>query len=426
MKLNLKDFSAMFTNHLVAGTLLLLLSGCLSTGGKRTVYPSTGQGAYPVKLGIDVLRESGFALLQGKRVGLICNQTSLDRGGNMTRLVLHRAPQVMLTALYVPEHGLDGKEPAGKKISSRRDPVTGLTAYSLYGSTRKPTSAMLSHIDVMLFDLQDIGSRSYTYISTMALAMEACAENGKDFIVLDRPNPMGGQRIEGPPLESKWKSFVGQIPVPYVHGMTTGELAGMIHGERMIKAVPRLTVVRMEGWHRGMNWNQTGLRWKPTSPNIPKGDSPLYYAATGMLGGLHGVDIGIGTSRAFEFAAAEGVNAEEFTRYMNAQGFQGVRFTPYYSQKKPGFAGSQIHIDHNASADLIELDVTLIAELNRRNRTDLFLNTPSSTMSLFHKVFGSDSLANDLKRGISPRAVAAKWKGYNQRFRAERTRYLLY
>ncbi|MGK0186997.1 MAG: hypothetical protein ACI9R3_002782 [Verrucomicrobiales bacterium] len=426
MKLNLKDFSIKLTTSVVCGSFFLLLTGCLSTGGKRSVHPSSGQTAHPVKLGIDVLRESGFSLVQGKRVGLICNQTSLDRSGKMTRLVLHQAPQVRLTALYVPEHGLDGKEPAGKKITSRRDPVTGLTAYSLYASTRKPSPAMLSHIDVMLFDLQDIGSRSYTYVSTMALAMEACAENGKDFIVLDRPNPMGGHRIEGPLLETRWKSFVGQIPVPYVHGMTTGELAGIIHGKRMIHAVPRLTVVRMEGWNRAMSWAQTGLRWTPTSPNIPKGSSPYYYAATGMLGGLHGVDIGIGTNGAFEFAAAEGVNAEEFTRHMNAQGFQGVRFSPYYSKKKPGFAGSQIHIDHGASADLIELDVTLIAELNRRNRTDLFRNTPSSVMSLFHKVFGSDSLANDLKRGVSPRSIAAKWKGYNQQFRTERTRYLLY
>jgi uncharacterized protein YbbC (DUF1343 family) len=426
MKLSLKDFSAKLIISGFGRLLCLLLTGCLSTGGKSSVHPSSGQGVFPVKLGIDVLRESGYALLQGKRVGLICNQTSLDRNGNRTREVLNRAPQVRLTALYVPEHGLDGKELAGKHVASRRDPVTGLTAFSLYGDTRKPTPAMLSHIDIMLFDLQDIGSRSYTYINTMALAMEACAENGKDFVVLDRPNPMGGLRIEGPPLEPKWKSFVGQIPVPYVHGMTTGELAGMIHGKRMILAVPRLTVIRMEGWNRGMSWSQTGLRWMPTSPNIPKGTSPLYYAATGMLGGLHGLDIGIGTGNAFEFAAAEGVDANEFTRFMNAQNFPGVHFTPFHSKKKPGFAGSQIHIDHNAGGDLIELDVTLIAELNRRNRTDLFQNTPASEMSLFHKVFGSDSLANDLKRGVSPKAVAVKWKGYNQSFRSERTRYLLY
>ena len=138
------------------------------------------------------------------------------------------------------------------------------------------------------------------------------------------------------------------------------------------------------------------------------------------------MDIGIGTSRAFEFAAAEDVDANEFTRHMNSLRLPGVRFSTYHSQKKPGFAGSQIHIDPNAGADLIKLDVTLIAELNRRNRTDLFRNTPASTMSLFHKVFGSDSLANDLKRWESPGAIAAKWRSYNQRFRAERTRYLLY
>ena len=203
---------------------------------------------------------------------------------------------------------------------------------------------------------------------------------------------------------------MGQIPVPYVHGMTAGELAGMVHGERMMRSRPRLTVIRMEGWNRGMTWANTGLRWKPTSPNIPKGSSPLYYVATGILGGLHGVDIGIGTSRAFEFAAADGVDPQGFTRFMNAQGFSGVRFTPYSSTKKPGYGGCQIHIHPHAAADLVELDVVLTAELNRRSRPSLVAKTPANTMNLFHKVFGSDSLARDLRAGKTGRAIAAKWK----------------
>jgi len=428
MHLNFKDYLRSLTKSLGGALLLIGLTGCVSTSGSsdETTSTSSGRGAYPVKLGIDVLGESGFRVLAGKRVGLICNQTSLDRRGNLTRVVLHRSPQIRLTALYVPEHGLDGTEPAGKKIRSRRDPATGLTAFSLYGSSRKPTSAMLSHIDVMLFDLQDIGCRSYTYISTMALAMEACGENGKEFIVLDRPNPLGGHRVEGPPLESKWTSFVGQIPVPYVHGLTAGELAGMIHGDRMMRSRPKLTVIRMEGWNRGMTWGDTGLRWKPTSPNIPKGSSPLYYVATGILGGLHGLDIGIGTSQAFEFAAADGVNPNDFTRFMNSKGFSGIRFTPYRSSKKPGYGGCQIHIDPHAAADLVELDVVLTAELNRRSRPSLLNKTPGNAMNLFHKVYGSDSLARDLRSGKSGRTIASKWKGYANRFRSSRTRYLIY
>ena len=259
-------------------------------------------------LGIDVLRANGYRGLIGKRVGLITNQTSRDGRGTKTRQVLHRARQVNLVALYVPEHGLEGTEPAGKKIKSRRDPLTGLTAHSLYGATRKPTSSMLRGVDILVFDLQDIGCRSYTYISTMALAMEAAAENGKEFMVLDRPNPLGGIRVEGPPLENRWKSFVGQIPTPYVHGMTAGELAGMINGKRWIRSRPNMIIVKMRNWNRARTWGDTGLRWFPTSPNIPKGTSPLYYVATGILGGLSGLDIGIGTSRAFEFAAAKGVD----------------------------------------------------------------------------------------------------------------------
>ena len=174
-------------------------------------------------LGVDVLASRGFDLLRGKRVGLITNHTSLTGRGEQTRRALQRALGGSLTALYAPEHGIDGSIKAGVHVSTRRDSVTGLTVYSLYGPTRKPTPAMLASIDVLVFDLQDIGCRSYTYISTMIVSMEAAAENGKLFVVLDRPNPMGGWRVEGPPLEPQWKSFVGQVPVPYVHGMTAGE-----------------------------------------------------------------------------------------------------------------------------------------------------------------------------------------------------------
>ncbi|PYL40853.1 MAG: hypothetical protein DMF34_00105 [Verrucomicrobia bacterium] len=182
-----------------------------------------------VELGIDVLEQSNYAILHGKRVGLITNQTSIDSHGNRTRVLLRE--HCNLVALYTPEHGLDGKEKAGRYVKSRRDPVTGLTAYSLYGPTRKPTPSMLHGVDVLAFDIQDIGCRSYTYISTMAKCMEAAAENHIEFVVLDRPNPLGGLRVEGPTVERPWISFVSQFPIPYVHGMTVGELAQMINAK---------------------------------------------------------------------------------------------------------------------------------------------------------------------------------------------------
>src|SRR6266852_1692826 len=228
-----------------------------------------------VDLGIDVLEHNDYAILAGKRVGLITNQTGVNAEGVRTRVLLRK--NCNLVALYTPEHGLDGREKAGRYVRSRRDPVTGLIAHSLYGPTRKPTAAMLRGVDVLVFDLQDIGCRSYTYISTMGCCMEAAGENHIPFVVLDRPNPLGGLRIEGPSVEPRWISFVSQFPIPYVHGMTVGELAKMVNAKSWINGQCKLTVVPMRGWSRDLTWQETGLRWIATSPNIPHATSPLYY-----------------------------------------------------------------------------------------------------------------------------------------------------
>ena len=249
-----------------------------------------------VQLGIDVLAKQDFAPLAGKRVGLVTNQTGVSSGGTKTRVILKK--NVNLVALYSPEHGIDGTVGAGKYVSSRKDGATGLTVHSLYGPTRKPTPAMLRGIDVLVYDMQDIGVRSYTYISTMAKCMEACGENDVEFMVLDRPNPLGGQRIEGPGIDAKWRSFVGQLPVPYLHGMTAGELAKMANAKGWTEKRCKLTVIAMQGWSRSMLWNETGLRWVQTSPNIPRAASVAFYAATSIFGSLDGsgFDVGIGVS----------------------------------------------------------------------------------------------------------------------------------
>lgn len=382
--------------------------------------------AGPFALGIDVLQENNFDLLRGKRVGLITNQTSVDSRGTPTRLVMKRALGPRFTTLYTPEHGLDGREPAGYKVGSRRDSLTGLIAHSLYGSTRKPTPAMLSNVDVVCFDLQDIGSRSYTYISTMALAMEACGQAGKEFVVFDRPNPIGGLRVQGPPREERWKSFVGQIPVPYLHGMTAGELARMGNARGWWASRPRLSVVPMRGWHRGMAWRDTGLRWIPTSPNIPRMDSPLYYAATGILGGLDGVDIGIGTGRPFEFAGGKGINPNEFTAYMSRMGIPGVRFSPYVSSRKPGFAGAALSIDPHGSTDIVALAVILTSEIVRRTGGAPLRASRGDTVTLFNKVWGSDSLWRALHARTPAGRIIAGFQGYARGFAGSRQPFLLY
>ncbi len=402
------------------------LSSCAVPGGNSSSAGMTPRSGGPFALGIDLLAESNFASLRGKRVGLILNQTSAARNGTPSRVLLQRALGPAFTSLYTPEHGLDGKEKAGIHVTSRRDPLTGLPAYSLYGATRKPAPAMLANIDCLLFDLQDIGSRSYTYISTMALAMEACAGQGKEFIVLDRPNPLGGLRVSGPPLEPAWKSFVGQVPVPYVHGLTAGELAKMINAFGWIKARPRLTVIPMRGWQRAMTWRDTGLRWIPTSPNIPGPESPLYYATTGILGGLNGVDIGIGTARPFEYAGGPGINPDEFAASLSRMGIPGVRFRPYHSERKPGFAGVQLIIDPHGKTDLLALAVLLASEVCRRTGNSPLRATTGDTRSLFHKVYGSDSLFRDLSNGRSISAIMASWQPSLNAFRNARQRFLMY
>src|SRR5688572_197025 len=209
------------------------------------------QAAYgAVQLGIDVLAADNFAALAGKRVGLVTNQTGVNSAGTKTRVVLKK--HTNLVALYAPEHGIDGTIPAGKYVSTRKDSLTGLTIHSLYGPTRKPSAAMLKDVDVLVYDMQDIGVRSYTYISTMAKCMDACAENNVEFMVLDRPNPLGGNRVEGPGIETKWLSFVGPLPVPYIHGMTAGELAKMAKAKGWAGGSCNLTVIPMRGWSRGM------------------------------------------------------------------------------------------------------------------------------------------------------------------------------
>lgn len=425
MHLKNKIFLSTFTISLVAATAMLL-SGCL-TNEAPNGSASASKYSGPTLLGIDVLEQDKFAALQGKRVGLITNQTSVNRRGTKTRVVLHRAPQVNLVALFTPEHGLDGREKAAVHISTRRDPVTGLVAHSLYGPTRKPTAQMLSSIDILLFDLQDIGSRSYTYISTMILAMEACGQHGKEFMVLDRPNPLGGLRVQGPPLEQRWKSFVGQIPVPYVHGMTSGELARMANARGWFDGRCRLSVVQMKGWKRSMVWSDTRLRWVPTSPNIPNADSPFYYAATGIFGSLTGGDIGIGTSGPFEYAGGPGIDPNEFTAAMRRFNTPGVSFSPYRSSNRAGQAGAKITIDKNTSADLVALNLIIIDEINKRiGRRDLFERTSASSKNIFYKVYGSTSMESQLKRGVSPGSIVAAWKPHNDSFLQKRQPYLMY
>ena len=398
--------------HFPKKNFLLFIVAALIAGGTAKAQ---------VQLGIDVLQSQGFSSLRGKRVGLVTNQTGVSASGVRTRVILQHAPGVTLVALFTPEHGLDGTELAGKYVASRKDKVTGLTAYSLYGPNRKPTPAMLKGIDVLVYDMQDIGCRSYTYISTMVKCMEAAGQCGIEFVVLDRPNPLGGLRVEGPPMESKWISFVGQLPVPYVHGMTAGELAKMANARGWIQPACRLQVVPMSGWQRTMAWTDTGLRWVPTSPNIPHATSPLYYVATGLIGELAGIETGCGGPLPFEIILAHGLEANSFVRYLRAQNFPGINFTPYVDGMHQG---ARLQIDPHAGGDLTALGVYLLADIN--HGTNVFRNSNGEHLNMFYKCYGSESIRSQIEKGVSPAHIVAGWAPINARFTSERRPYLLY
>jgi len=375
-----------------------------------------------VELGIDVLKQHQFSILQGKRVGLVTNHTGIDSNGVKTRKILAAAKGVQLVALFAPEHGLDGVVEAGKYVATRKDKLTGLPCYSLFGPTRKPTPSMLKGLDVLVYDMQDIGSRSYTYISTMAKCMEATGEAGIPFVVLDRPNPLGGLRVEGPPMESQWISFVGQLPVPYCHGMTSGELAQMANAKGWVTPKCNLTVVKMHNWQRGMTWNQTGLPWIATSPNIPYPNSPFYYVATGLAGELQGIETGCGTSEPFQIAASKWTNAGKFTAYMRSLDLPGITFTEYAHN---GFQGSRIRIDPNSKADLCALGVYILAATQKAAPNSLF-NGSQSKYDLLYKCYGSDSIRRSIEKGVSPQKIVSGWSANNERFASERKPFLLY
>jgi uncharacterized protein YbbC (DUF1343 family) len=374
---------------------------------------------HAVELGIDVLQKNDFDLLRGKRVGLVTNQTGVNSSGEKTRLILRK--HVHLVALYTPEHGLDGTEKAGVDVRSRRDRLTGLTAYSLYGDTRKPTPQMLAGIDVLVFDMQDIGCRSYTYISTMGKCLQACAEQGKEFVVLDRPNPLGGNRVEGMGIDPRWISFVGQFPVPYVHGMTVGELALMANAKGWMGPRANLRVVKMHGWSRSMTWPMTGLRWVPTSPNVPLAMSPHYYVITGVVGELaDGLDQGLYSPRAFQILGAPWITPE-MVWYLRAK-YHDLEIDPYQTASGPGVI---FHASPDGRGDLCAASLYTLAECNKESHGGIFSKASGEKLNLFYKVYGSDTIRHDLAT-MSPGEIIASWQPLLERFRAERAPFLLY
>lgn len=388
-----------------------------------------------IRTGIEMLKADHFKMLEGKRVGLITNPTGVDNRMVSTIDILAQAPNVNLVALFGPEHGVRGNAHAGDAVSDSIDQATGLPIRSLYGKTRKPTPDMLADIDVLVYDIQDIGCRSFTYISTMGLAMETAAECGKELIVLDRPNPLGGEKVEGNLTEADCTSFVSQYPIPYVYGLTCGELALMLNGERMLSGgiQCKLEVVKMKGWKRRMTYEQTGLQWIPASPHIPDAASPYFYPATGILGEFGFVSIGVGYTIPFQMVAAPWMKAEEFARAMNELHLPGVTFRPIYA--KPFYSvaqgeqvqGVQIHFTDYRKASLSDLNFLLMQEVARLYPDHkVFEKADQGRYGMFDKVCGSKSIREAFSRRHSWADIRDIWYKDAEAFRATSRKYWLY
>jgi uncharacterized protein YbbC (DUF1343 family) len=386
-----------------------------------------------IKTGIEMLKETNFEVLKGKRIGLITNPTGVDNQLKSTIDILHEAPSVQLVALYGPEHGVRGDVYAGDKVDTFVDSNTGLPVYSLYGKTRKPSKEMIANIDALVYDIQDIGTRSYTYISTMYLAMQAAAENGIEFIVLDRPNPLTGTKVEGCLTEDNFISFVSQLKIPYIYGLTCGELAKLINEEFMHEKPCKLTVVKMKKWKRKMSFDDTGLPWLPASPHIPFAHSANYYPASGILGELGYLSIGVGYTLPFELFAAEWIDAEEFAKALNEKKLSGIIFRPihikpYYSVGQgKNLQGVQVYITDFQKARLsdIQFRVMEVAAQLYPDRK-VFEHADEKRFDMFDKVCGTDFIRKEFSKNYRFSDIQSYWTKDEASFKALSKKYYLY
>ena len=389
-----------------------------------------------VKTGIETLRDDQFKALEGKKVGLITNPTGVDSNLKSTVDILYEAPNVNLVALYGPEHGIRGNVTAGGLIGDTIDSQTGLPVYSLYGKNKKPSREILRGINVLVYDIQDIGCRSYTYISTLGLAMEAAAENGIEFVVLDRPNPLGGEKFEGSPnIEPDLVSFVSQFPVTYVHGFTVGELAGFLNGEKLLKNGIRcnLKVIKMQGWERKMNFKATGLPWVLSSPHIPRAETAYFYAASGILGELYSFNIGIGYTLPFELFATEWIDSEKLTAKLNGLKIPGVRFRPihykpyYGSQKDINLHGVQPYITDADKIPLTLIQFYVLQECYKLYpKKNVFSLCEPARLTMFDKVCGTGRIRKTFSKSFTVKSIQEIWNKDVDNFKKKAKKYFLY
>ncbi|MBR4597287.1 MAG: DUF1343 domain-containing protein [Opitutales bacterium] len=385
-------------------------------------------------LGIDVLERMGFEPLKGKRVGLLTNPAGVNRFGTSTIDVLRRAQGVNLTALFGPEHGIYGDEKAEVPVLDKIDRRTGLPVFSLYGKHRKPTAQMLNKIDVLVVDLQDVGARSYTYTSCMLLAMSACFEAGKEVVILDRPNPLGGLKVDGPMLDMEFKSYVGMFPAPYVHGLTIGEIAAMAKGSEGWLAIPekvrksgRLCIIKMSGWRRDMLWGDTGLKWVATSPAIPTSAAAFGYSMTGLGAQIGDFQHGYGSNYPFRFLTYKGKSAREICQRLKACSIRGLDFK--VAKNNLGQEGVYVYITDFELLRPTELSFYMMKLACEFSRQNPFARASESNALLYNKHVGSKQWWFEISRkgaNANVGAFMAKWAAEAKNFQEKSRNFWLY
>lgn len=398
------------------------------------------QAAPRVKPGIEVLQDMDFEPLVGKRVGLVTNPSGVDHNLRSTIEILSQSEKVNLVALFGPEHGIRGDVYAGGHVASSVDAQTGLAVHSLYGPTRKPTAQMLEGIDVMVYDIQDTGTRQYTFISTLGLVMEACAPLDIEVMVLDRPNPLGGNKIEGCYVEQPFNSFVSQYKIPFVYGLTPGELAVLINEEGLNCGQKgdqpatkcKLTVIPMEGWTRDMTYDDTGLPWVLPSPNIPYGRTAMYYACSGLCGEIYNyLQVGISYTIPFQVFAATWIDPYKLKDLLLSYELEGVSFrTIYYkpfagSQAGKVVAGVQPYFTDYSKARLSEVQFYVMQALAQLYPDHLPFG-PNEKIGLFNKVCGTDFIRNTFANSYKVEDILDYWRKDEENFRELSARYHLY
>jgi len=410
----------------ILGLLLVFSSAACSGGQDVSKMDEANSTKKLVRPGVEVLISDSLHLVSGKRVGLITNQTGIDRSGRSDIDILADHPEITLAALYAPEHGIRGEERAGAAIESGVDERTGVAIHSLYGDTRKPTSDMLKGVDVLVFDMQDVGARYYTYVSTMALAMEAAGEHNVPFLVLDRPNPIRGDVVQGNILNPSYKTFVGFYEVPIRHGMTPGELARMYVGAFGISV--DLTVVPVEGWKRDMTFDDTNLPWVPPSPNMPNIASALAYPGTCLFEGTP-ISVGRGTDKAFQWIGAPWLDGPALAEALNEYEIDGVSFEPVkFTPRNAGdrkFEGVNVEgvqlIAQSTDYDASRAGVAMLTETYRVSRENW-----EWYEAHFDRLAGTDALRLGLVSNASFEELVSGWDAGVSEFESDRAPYLLY